>query len=249
MNILIALATYNRPIITELCLENLQTVRSNNVSLFIYDDASTAYDSTYLLKYADEVVRFDKNQGIEHSRATALRDFVSSKEHDLIYFTDNDAIHDPGFTEAIKNINTWQQNKPQILPVSLFNSVFHNNTNNILYENDSIYIQKTMPGISQVYTRQMAETIVLVLNSSPGLDRKYGWDYIYPQILGLPCLVPKVSLVEHFARDRHEAGMHSNNSGCDTNALVDFDRDRATNPSDYLANIRGSIISKILGWS
>jgi hypothetical protein len=33
MKVLIALATYNRPVITHLCLQNLQSVRSDEVKL------------------------------------------------------------------------------------------------------------------------------------------------------------------------------------------------------------------------
>ena len=95
MKILLALSTYNRPIITELCLKNLQQVRSDQVKLVVYDDASTAYSKDFLQGYSDEVVRFNRNGGIERSRAKAIRDFVYRYlDFDLIYFTDNDAIHD-----------------------------------------------------------------------------------------------------------------------------------------------------------
>jgi glycosyltransferase involved in cell wall biosynthesis len=249
MKILIALATYNRPIITELCLKNLQTVRSETTKLVVYDDCSTAYDKAYILKYSDEVTRFSSNIGIEQSRAAALREFLLKyKEFDVIYFTDNDAIHDPDFTKIIEYIVAYQEtNHEKVFPFSLFNSVVHCNINNIIKETNQFLYQKTMPGISQCYTRQMAKKIVKGLNDNPGLEKQYGWDYIYPQILNLPCLLPKISYVEHFARDRFEGGMHSQNSGIGPEAFQDFERDRALNPSSYLANSRNSIINKILG--
>jgi hypothetical protein len=65
-------------------------------------------------------------------------------------------------------------------------------------------------------------------------------------VLARPCLNTKVSFVEHFARDKHEAGMHSTNSGAGPDALVDFERDRALNPTPYLVQIRDETIGKIL---
>lgn len=246
MKVLIALSTYNRPVITELCLQNLQSVRSETVKLFIYDDCSDAYNYQYLEKYADKVIRFSPNVGIELSRATAIRDFVfKHTEFDLIYFTDNDAIHDPEFINIIEGIYCLQSNNQQFLPFSLFNSVYHKQS--VITETAGYYFQETIPGISQGYTRALAESIVKKLNTTPKLDRQYGWDYIYTEILNLPCLVPKQSYVEHFARDAFEAGMHAKNSGIGLFGLRDFERDRALNPTEYLVNARPAIIYKILG--
>jgi glycosyltransferase involved in cell wall biosynthesis len=247
MKILIALATFNRPVITRLCLENLQEVRSDDVKLVVYDDASTAYSKEYLLGFADEVVRFERNGGIERSRAKAIRDFVYRyNDFDLIYFTDNDAIHDPKFIEVIRSVSAWQRNRPEVLPFSLYNTFFHNRTENLISESGMFAVLKTIPGISQCYTREMADLIVDALNTSPELESTYGWDYIYTMILARPCLNTKVSFVEHFARDKHEAGMHSTNSGAGPDALVDFERDRALNPTPYLVQIRDETIGKIL---
>ena len=59
MKLLIALATYNRPGITAVCLENLQLIRDPaRVRLVVYDDASVAYSARYLSTLTDEVVRF-----------------------------------------------------------------------------------------------------------------------------------------------------------------------------------------------
>jgi hypothetical protein len=52
--------------------------------------------------------------------------------------------------------------------------------------------------------------------------------------------------VEHFARDKYEAGMHSKNSGTGMKAMVDFERDRALNPAPFLAQIRDEIIGRII---
>jgi len=247
MKILIALATYNRPVITQLCLQNLQLVRSDEVRLVVYDDASTSYTKDYLFKYADDVIRFERNGGIERSRAKAIRDFVYRfTDYDLIYFTDNDAIHDPKFVDVVRSVSAWQRNQAEILPFSLYSTVFHVRSENIIFENDAFFILKTIPGISQCYTREMAEIILEILNRSADLESTYGWDYIYTTILDRPCLNTKTSFVEHFARDKSEGGMHSSNSGTGLDALADFERDRALNPTPYLVGIRDGIIREIL---
>lgn len=111
MRIIIALATHNRPIITELCLQNLQSVRDPNTKLVVYDDNSDAYSLDYLKSLSDEVNRFNVRQGIERSRAQAFRDFLTKyTEYDLLYLTDNDAIHDPGFIAILKEIFEEQKN-------------------------------------------------------------------------------------------------------------------------------------------
>ena len=247
MKILIALATYNRPVITRLCLQNLQSVRSDEVKLVVYDDASTAYSKDTLLEFADDVVRFERNGGIERSRAKAIRDFVYRyTDYDVIYFTDNDAIHDPKFIDVVRSLSVWQRSRSEVLPFSLYNTVFHNRPENSISESDMFVVLKTIPGISQCYTREMAEIIVDALNASPDFESTYGWDYIYTMVLNRPCLATKVSFVEHFARDKHEAGMHSANSGTGPDALLDFERDRALNPTPFLVEIRDEIIEKIL---
>lgn len=247
MKILIALATYNRPFITDICLQNLQAIRDSKTKLVIYDDHSDAYSLDYLNSYADEVVRFEVRGGIEKSRAKAFRDFVEKySEYDLLYLTDNDAIHDPAFAESLRNIFSGQaQYAEEIYPVGLFNSVFHQNR--LMGENEEFFLYETCPGISMCFTREMARVIVDHLDRDPLAESTYGWDMNWPKALKKPFLIPKNSYVEHFARDRFEAGMHSGNSGICPNALLDFERDRALNPTDYLIEIRPFILKKILG--
>lgn len=247
MKILIALATFNRPIITHLCLQNLQSVRNSDTKLVIYDDHSEAYSVEYLAGYADEVVRFEVRGGIEKSRARLFRDFLNKYiDYDLLYLTDNDAIHDPIFADLLRGIFDGQrQHGAEIYPVGLFNSVFHQSR--LMAENEKFFLYETCPGISMCYTRDMVKLIVDYLDQEPSAESAYGWDMTWPKVLKRPFLVPKNSYVEHFARDRFEAGMHSNNSGILPNALLDFERDRALNPTNYLIEARPHIIKSILG--
>lgn len=246
MRILIALATHNRPTITELCLKNLQSIKDEYAKLVVYDDASTAYDRAYLCQYADEVIRFDRQGGIERSRAKSFRDFIYRyTEFDLLYLTDNDTIHDPAFTSVLRGIFSTHSNN---LPAGLFNSIAHRPPS--ITGNDGFYESRSCPGVSMCFTREMAAEIVEFLNHDPVAESTYGWDYSWPSILKKPFILPKISYVEHFARDRHEAGMHSQNSGLDIEiASKDFDNDRAINPSEFLVKLRPKVIKEILGIS
>ena len=69
----------------------------------------------------------------------------------------------------------------------------------------------------------------------------------HPIITELCLQKPKNSYIEHFTRDRFEAGIHSINSRIAPDALLDFERDRALNPTEYLIQIRPYIIKSILG--
>ena len=69
-------------------------MRSDEVKLVIYDDASTAYSKETLLGFADAVIRFERNGGGERSRAKVIRDFVY-RYTDYIdkYFANSDAMN------------------------------------------------------------------------------------------------------------------------------------------------------------
>lgn len=247
MKVLIALATFNRPIVTQFCLYSLSQLRSCDVRLVVYDDASTVYDERFLSTYADEVVRFESNGGITRSRAKAVRDFVYRfPDYDLLYMTDNDAFHDPIFVDSLNHVFTQQASLGINFPVSLFNTRFHNYPENVVGENDDFLFTKSIPGISHCYNREMAEKICDALNTSPSLEFKYGWDYSFIKVLDCPCLLSKVSLLEHFARDKFEGGMHAANSGLGEIGFADFERDRAINPTEFLIANRDLIIRTIL---
>lgn len=250
MKILIALATFNRPLVTRLCLASLQGARGRSVRLVVYDDASTAYTPRDLAPLADEVVRFAATGGIAHSRARALRDFVDRfTDFDLLYFTDNDALHDPGFIEMLERLFAWQSLQAQAQPVSLYRTKFHDRPGNLLAENAVFFQAASIPGISQCYSREMAGIILRGLERSPALLQQQDWDFVYPQLLNRPCIFTRQSFVEHLARDRDEAGLHCANSGLGEAGRADFERDRAIQPTPWLAARREAAIRHILGLS
>ncbi|HTI66557.1 MAG TPA: glycosyltransferase family 2 protein [Caulobacteraceae bacterium] len=247
MKVLIALSTYNRPVITRICLENLAPFRSADVKLVVYDDASDAYDKAYLSGYADEVIRFQSNGGIARSRAKTMRDFVyRHTDFDILYLTDNDTVHDPEFLPVLRSAFARQAGSETPLPVSLFNSRFHSAPERVLGEATDFLFTKNIPGVSQGYDRRLARLVVDALNVEPELEFSAGWDWHYVTVLNRPCALSRTSYLEHFARDRLEGGMHQKSSGLGEAGLVDFEVDRAVNPTAWLAGIRPQVIDKLL---
>jgi hypothetical protein len=247
MKVLIAVATYNRPLITGICLENLSGFRSPDVRLVAYDDASTAYDKAYLSGFCDEVVRFPSNGGIARSRARALRDFIYRyTDFDLLYLTDSDTVHDAQFLSVARSVFATQTVDETPMALSLFNSRFHSAPENILGETPELYFTRTIPGASVCYDRRIAATVAEALDRIPELESAPGWDWNYMRVLGRPSILSRVSYVEHFARDRDEGGMHNKSSGLGDAGLADFETDRAVNPTPWLAEIRPRIIERLL---
>ena len=94
----------------------------------------------------------------------------------------------------------------------------------------------------------MVEKIVNFLNHNPTFETMYGFDYHWPAQLGVPFIQSKISYLEHFARDRHQPGIHSGFSEEKKKIIEDFDRDRALCPTDFLKKSRDQIIKQIMGW-
>jgi len=245
LKILIAVATWNRPNVTKLCLENLQNVRGPNAAVLIYDDCSNASDSSFLNLYCDGLLRFRLHGGIERSRARAFRDFMHRyTEFDILYLTDNDTIHDPAFVEILNEFFTEQEIYPFAHPVGLFRSVFHENA--IEQQFEKFIVSKTCPGISQAYNREMAGKIVKLLDSNPTMETIYGWDYHWPTVIDRPFLISTQSYVEHLGRDLLEGGLHCPNSGdSEERFRADFQRDRAIAPTATLTKQTDQTINEL----
>jgi hypothetical protein len=245
LKILIAVATWNRPNVTRLCLENLQNVRDTNTAIMIYDDCSTAYDQSFLEPYCDGLLRFRLHGGIERSRARAFRDFVHRySEFDILYLTDNDTIHDPRFVDVLNEFFTEQEHYSFAHPVGLFRSVFHKNA--IEQQFEKFVVSKTCPGVSQAYNREMAEKIVQLLDTNPMMETVYGWDYHWPAVLDRPFLISSQSYVEHLGRDLHEGGLHCASSGHKfKNFICDQKRDTAQIKSQNLHELTKKTLRNI----
>lgn len=245
LNILIAVATYNRPFITELCLRSLATAKDSNSLILACDDHSSAYDENYLSKKADIVHRSSKNIGIDASRENLLRDFVFKyTSFELLYITDNDTIHDPNFLNVIRRIYESQRNFENKIPIGLYNSRMHASAANILADSTNVQVRKTGPGISQCYDRNMANSILGGLNAVPAKVRSLSFDYQWPYILNRGFIQTKTSYVEHFGRDRNERGLHVVPS---KEISSEFEQDRAINPTRFLQDIRPAVVKYLIG--
>ncbi|WP_019141152.1 glycosyltransferase family 2 protein [Noviherbaspirillum massiliense] len=245
--LLIAVATHNRPLITELSLSMLNQIKGPEDTLIVYDDGSTAYGEKWLKRMADEVIRMPVSGGIERLRARNFKDFATVfREYDFLYTTDNDAVHDPAFSLMLRGLYNRYTYGNQKLPVCLYHSTFHSHQDNVKWSNDEVSLRLTAPGISQMYDREMAEVIVTGLRARPELESRYGYDYHFPLMLKRPFIQSNVSYLEHFARDRYEGGIHAANSGTGAEALKDFERDRAIRPTAHLEALRPVIINYIL---
>jgi hypothetical protein len=245
---LIAVATYNRPRITEIALANLREIKGPEDVLVAYDDGSDAYDPSFLRRHADEVVRMPANGGIERLRARNFRDFIERyREFDLLYLTDNDVVHDPAFSATLRTFyDKHEIQDGRHMPVCLYRSAFHEQPDNVLWRGPQTSVRHTAPGVSQLYDREMAEVIVRGLAADPRYETLYGYDYYLPAMLVRPFVQSETSYLEHFARDTFEGGLHTKNSGTGTDALADFERDRALNPTPYLQKLRPLVIDYIL---
>jgi CRISPR/Cas system-associated protein Cas10 (large subunit of type III CRISPR-Cas system) len=249
MKILICVPVYNRKNITELVLQNLNQYKAD-AKLWVYNDWSTEYDNEFLKPFCDEVIHLppsdkivvknEKNKngmGVQHLRWHQFREFASQDVFDFIYFTDSDALHDPNFIDVLKAIyQRYKAQNGQTFPVCLYDTVWHSQPENLLSEGSDVWVRKTAPGISQLYSMEMVRKIVAILNQQDE-DPDYAWDYRAQEYLGLPFLTTKISYVEHFGAVSES--MHTPQS--------EWDRDRALNPSQYLRDIRSDIIAYLEG--
>jgi len=252
MKILICLPVYNRKDITELVIENLNKYKQD-ATFWIFNDWSEQYDNDFLEPHCDKVFKLPKSDkeviknmknrngmGVQHLRWHQFREFVNMDDYDLVYFTDSDALHDPSYIDVLKSVHEKYTLKSKDgtqkikIPVCLYSTKWH--LDSTVKEGKDVYIRKTAPGISQLYTKDMANKIVEVLDNQPS-DPDYAWDYRCLEYLGLPVVTTKTSYVEHFGADTDS--MHTPKG--------EWDRDRALNPTKYLEELRQPIIDYLEG--
>jgi hypothetical protein len=145
-------------------------------------------------------------------------------------------MHDPSFMDVLQSLVSVVKKTGRPMPICLYNSVFHDQPNNCVGGTDRLLLRKTAPGISHLYDRAMIARIVQGL-ATLAADPDYGWDYIGPAFLGVPFVTTKTSYVEHFGAV--PGSMHT--------TAGDWDRDRALNPTPYLAARRQQVIDFLEG--
>lgn len=249
MRILICVPVYNRKDITELVLENLNKYKKD-AKLWVYNDWSTEYDNDFLEPLCDKVIKLPesnkivikneknvKGMGVQNLRWFQFREFLLQDEFDMIYFTDSDALHDPNFIDVLKETySKYKMKNGEKMPVSLYDTIWHSQPQNLLKDGNDVWMRKTAAGISHFYSKEMVNKIVDKLNRQI-IDPTYGWDYKAPEYLSLPFLTTKQSYVEHFGAVKES--MHTPEG--------QWDRDRAINPTPYLIELRDSVIAYLEG--
>lgn len=222
MKIWISLATYNRKKITEIVLKQL-AVHKEDSFLHVSNDHSTEYDNNYLTSLGANLVETPPSKmGIHHLRCWELSQFLKT-DYDLCYFTDNDAYHDPAYVSKLKELYSRYK-----LPTSLYNTRWH--FNQTIRQDGDVIIRRSIPGISQLYDRNMAEKIVKALAQFGKPD--YAWDYRFIEYLQTQTVTSNFSYIEHFG----VGGIHNQ-------SLTDFERDRAHNPTMFLQEHRTPIMN------
>jgi hypothetical protein len=224
LSILIAVPVYNREKITQLSLGQTKRYKSASCHLQVYNDHSKEYDNSFLMPYADEVIQLPAKMGIHNLRLYQFRKFLET-DHDCIYLTDNDVIHDPHYVAVLEAL--YEMGDRQ-LPVCMYNSKFHMHPSHIVYHGNGVLLKKTAPGVSLFFDRKMVGKIVSILDNVGNSHNEFSWDYRVMSYLDKPCITSETSYVEHYGGN----GMHNN----------DYERDRALNPTKYLQDRREQIL-------
>ena len=228
MPILISVCVFNRKKITQLSLAQTKRYKTSYCHLEVYNDHSTEYDNSFLEPYADEVIQLPAKMGIDNLRWYQFRKFLET-DFDFLYMTDNDIIHDPQYVPMLEALYEIGNKR---LPVCLYNSQFHMDPNIILFYKSGLILKETAPGFSMFYDRKMVDKIVAKIDKV-GIDNRHiSWDYKASSYLCLPYITPERSFLEHYG-----AGGKSN---------IDYERDRAINPTKYLQVRRESILKYLI---
>jgi hypothetical protein len=223
-SVLIFVSAFNRKKLTPLSLAQIQRYKTSYCQLYVYNDYSTEYNNSFLEPYADKVIQLPHKMGPHNLRWHYFRNFLET-DVDFIYMADNDIIHDPNFITLLKTLYEMGDGK---LPVCIYNSSDHSGEKTIFYNKNGIMLKKTAPGFSMFFDRKMVEKIVSVLNNIGHEHDNYGADYRAIAYLGLPWITSETSYAEHYG-----AGGINN---------LDYETDRAINPTQYLQERRQAIL-------
>jgi len=212
--------TYNRKKISEYCLKSLWDNRQDSY-ITIDDDNSDRGMIDIILKYSDKAIFNHKHLGIDELRYLQLEYFCkTANDDDLLYLTDNDCFHDIEYIDKLK----YFANKYRKKAISIYNStsLYYCHTS----ETEEVFFANRISGCSMLLDKELACFIL-----SAGFVGE-DWDIRVCKILsdnGKKCVVSKVSYVEHLGK----GGIHS----------VDFNNDRALNPTGYLREKRKEFLT------
>jgi len=248
----------SRTMITPACYNRKETVKhcvgaTNRYKLgakvYIHDDGSDEYDVEWLSQFGDRVFRHPRSEGgrkgVKNIRSNITKSVLGEFEPDIflewikqdygtdgpeyLYHVDSDGYHAPHFFYRIHEIMNLYPNWGVIC---LYNAKFHSprrnkSENNVI--NYHTVVRGMSAGISMFFRVESFRKNPKYVQVPDGR----GWDGFYSQTIGNRRVVTSlVSYVEHFGK----WGFHNKGS---------FDRDRALNPTSYLASIRGDVIRDI----
>lgn len=200
MKLLIEVQTFNRKIITEICLQQLKD-NKGDAHLKIVNDYSTEYDNEWLQKFGDEVIQYEKKLTINKLKWRTFKSFLET-DYTHLYMCDNDMYHDPEFISVLKK---YQGNN---LPITLYRSSFIHSfgdgVSRYLKHWDKISLKSGLFGGASVFlNRGHVEKIVSKLpdeDTWAELCAKEAWDSKIQRMIDDKrfYLIPKESYCEHF---------------------------------------------------
>lgn len=249
-------ATYNRKGTVEQCL-SVTYANLMEAKMYIHDDGSDEYDGEWLEQFADRVYVHPRScggkRGVKNLRSNIVKSVIGMPLTDMkkneygseinnwvkedfgpegpeyLYMVDSDGMHDPHF---FYRLHEMMQLRPNWGVICLYSAKFHaprRNKAEVTPLDRYTTVRGMAAGISMFFKVQS-------FRDNPGkvqVPDGRGWDGYYSQAIGARKVVQSlVSYVEHYGK----WGFHNKGN---------FDRDRALNPTTYLASRRNAAIKKI----
>lgn len=227
--IYIAIPTYNRMRLAELCIPTVRAGMEPEDGLVVYDDGSRdkPWDSPAIKEAATSFVDCD-SMGIDAQRRKHILDFWNNRDlHGCthLYLADSDAPHDPGWREAALSLQEEYK-----APVCLYRTLTHASyENNVFCDNpmERVIWQRFAPGVSYFLSLKMVAKAVSFIPPA------WSWDWHLPGLLGYRMAISRVSYVDHIGLH----GLHDPESG--------IGPERALNPTQWLVAKRAEIIHEL----
>ncbi len=241
-------ATFERKATVEACVGATNRYKLNS-KIYIHDDGSTQYDEEWLQPFGDRVFRHKHGhggrRGVKDLRSNIVKSLLGDFKPEIfepwlkedfgeegptyLYMVDSDGYHDPHFFYRLHEIIGLY---PKWGTICLYNAKFHspkhNRPHNNIVDYDTV-VRGMSAGISMFFRLQSFRDKPNKIQVPDGR----GWDGFYSrEIAGRKVVTSLISYTLHLGK----GGFHNKGS---------WDRDRALNPTKFLAEIRDESIKKI----
>lgn len=236
--VLIEVHCYNRKIITELALTQLQRYK-HNAFIRVVNDYSDPdiYDNEWLDNFSDESIIYEKKLNINILKYRMFKNFYNSG-YEYLYMCDSDILHDPMYMEQLFKL----YHRSNHLPVTLYNSTFINGfgqrvSRMIGRVEDGIIKQGLFGGCSVFLDRNHVK---ILMDNMLNIDesewdiktKKTAWDSQFQRYLNdNKYIVSSMSYCEHFGIN----GQNHKKRGSD----------QAIDPTQYLKDISEMIWNRL----